>query len=151
MKDIENQGGPKLMYGVKWSCELEKKASQLLQPGEKTSQSPEAGETTFPIHVVLNFTSTQGSSRAAKIKDVFDKMKADSNGRSTLSSPNVPFFGCAYSNENRSLRVLCVFLRDSNDDTSEHSSCSVDSDCSKYEGSTCSDKLCWAPTQEAVQ
>ncbi|WKY13231.1 hypothetical protein Q1695_004217 [Nippostrongylus brasiliensis] len=134
LKDMQNQGGP--MYGVRWSCILEANATTLLG----------AGETSLPHYVVLSFNSTKGSSRAAKIKDVFGQMKADPLGHSTLSSPNVTYFGCAYSYSNPTLRVLCVFSSESNEGSSGHSSCSSDSDCTLIQGSTCSDKLCWAPS-----
>ncbi|WKY13230.1 hypothetical protein Q1695_004216 [Nippostrongylus brasiliensis] len=138
VQDVQKSGKPRLMYGVRYSCGLEVNASTLL----------EAGETVLPPYVVLSFNSTQDSSLSGKIVDVFRQMKKDSSARTMLTSPYVPYFGCAHSYKpSQPLRMLCVFKSDAEENPSGHNRpCSNNEDCKKYQGSTCSNQLCWVPS-----
>ncbi|WKY13233.1 hypothetical protein Q1695_004219 [Nippostrongylus brasiliensis] len=144
--NMQNQTGPKLMYGLRYSCPLEKIASKLLQNG----QTEHANFVVFSYSSEMHWEGRR-LFPAIQLEHVFRQMIADKDTRDTLLYSYVSFFGCAYSYQKdkqpRALTLLCVLYRDS-ERTPRRAGrpCSDDADCTRYRNSTCSKELCWAPT-----
>ncbi|WKY13236.1 hypothetical protein Q1695_004222 [Nippostrongylus brasiliensis] len=134
---------PRLMYGTRYDCNLEKKASRLLKNNANLN----------PRYVVLKHSSTTGTGFpfSAEILRAFKQWRGKQEIYSTLTSPNVPLFGCAhnYIRENgRMLEVICIFDKRNHHVSSKNliQPCQRNKDCKWHPNSTCRAKLCWAPS-----
>ncbi|WKY13235.1 hypothetical protein Q1695_004221 [Nippostrongylus brasiliensis] len=133
------ENNTRLMYAMKYDCDLEGNASKVLKSGG-----------TLPHNQVgLRYESHKPGDEflgAGEIRKALNEWKTNSLAQFMFLNPYVPLFGCAHSYENKQLKLICVFRIDTIEATNERfPPCQNHTDCKQYAKSTCHSKLCWAP------
>ncbi|WKY13238.1 hypothetical protein Q1695_004223 [Nippostrongylus brasiliensis] len=138
--------GPRLMYAVRYSCDLEKKAFLALI----TSKRPDG-------YASLMYDSEPGEKRnlTSYLLEAATQWKGEhSLGPSVLMYAYVLFMGCAYNykaeGELARFHLLCLFDKRAVDVPKTETltpPCKQNSDCKWFSDSTCQDSLCWGPQE----